>query len=94
MTSGFFNRKLGFALLVIFYGFYHGKSPFFTTIWDSFLENFFPSILGKFKEMKPSLLFGAFFFELSCFMQQFDKRSFETNGWIKHQLGFLRFEEF
>ena len=29
------------------------------------LENCFPSILGKFKEMNPSLLFGAFYFELS-----------------------------
>ena len=100
MTSGVFNRKLGFALLVIFYGFYHGIHHHFSPPFGRiFVGELVPSILGKFKEMNPSLLFGACFFrtftpKLQGLMKQVDKRSFQTNGWIQHQLGFLRFEEF
>ncbi len=32
---------------VIFYGFYHGKSPSFTTIWDNMLFTFSTHVFGK-----------------------------------------------
>ena len=39
---GLFQGSVGISLDMCFFTFYHGKSPFFNTIWDNILIDFQP----------------------------------------------------
>ena len=39
--TGMVSFLLGLIFQVAFYRFYHGKSPFFTTIWEEYVYDFF-----------------------------------------------------